>query len=660
MAGPLEALIPLGYAGLFFYLMSRALAQAPARAAARSVSGRELESPDVIGRRGAATDGDRASNMERERAFRLIAFAVTMRPCAPPSTRPLTICWSWRTAFRRRRRTSSPRRSSSRRRTRSTGRERATPGPVSVVPPPHLRGVVGLDDGQRVARPGVARRVPAGGASDVDRRRLRRAAPPDGTARARLNPFASPESARRPSISATTTDRCRARDRSSTASARAVTCRATTWTTCRSTTSPPIGPSGLEHARLAADFNPTSDAGTGIAFAHVRASSSATRSRGRAGVFCAICHSIAATRDTPYHTFARAVAPRAPEYVPARGTASRAQLRAGAAGHLRRARSERAEPRVWHRRRQLSSLAARHRFPRSVRSAHRDTRTGARNDVSRRASSGRRCRTSRWTRASSTGYHDVLLTRSELCAGCHDVTNPLTIENRLGKWVGGFPDRAHLHRMARQPLRRSARQPELRSRTTSATARPVTCSRTTASRERRRASITAAARSRRCEARSPTTGRERPYFSHHFVGGNSYIPRLIGASMDALGAAGAYPKLSIFSFTSADEQQPVSQRLLDRHGQPRARWCSRRASRGIGCATCSISDVTGPRHRRSGIAGATDDSRDQQRQRTQVPDRLSRRTRRVGRGACVRSRLRARAGDPRRRVEHGPRAASAG
>ncbi len=29
MAGPLEAIIPLGYAGLFVYLVSRALAQAP-------------------------------------------------------------------------------------------------------------------------------------------------------------------------------------------------------------------------------------------------------------------------------------------------------------------------------------------------------------------------------------------------------------------------------------------------------------------------------------------------------------------------------------------------------------------------------------------------------------------------------------------------------
>ena len=37
------------------------------------------------------------------------------------------------------------------------------------------------------------------------------------------------------------------------------------------------------------------------------------------------------------------------------------------------------------------------------------------------------------------GYHLVLVTRAELCSACHDVTNPLTIKNRVGKWVGGFP-----------------------------------------------------------------------------------------------------------------------------------------------------------------------------------------------------------------------------
>ncbi len=98
-------------------------------------------------------------------------------------------------------------------------------------------------------------------------------------------------------------------------------------------------PSGLEHGRLAADFNPTSDAGTGIAFAPYERQFRNTES-GKAGVFCAICHSIAATRDTPYHTLARAVAAR-PEYVPARGR-RRAPARAGTPGHLRSARRERA------------------------------------------------------------------------------------------------------------------------------------------------------------------------------------------------------------------------------------------------------------------------------------------------------------------------------
>ena len=28
---------------------------------------------------------------------------------------------------------------------------------------------------------------------------------------------------------------------------------------------------------------------------------------------------------------------------------------------------------------------------------------------------------------------------AEFCSVCHDVTNPLTIKNRAGRWVGGFP-----------------------------------------------------------------------------------------------------------------------------------------------------------------------------------------------------------------------------
>ncbi|HEY0781458.1 MAG TPA: Ig-like domain-containing protein, partial [Thermoanaerobaculia bacterium] len=48
-------------------------------------------------------------------------------------------------------------------------------------------------------------------------------------------------------------------------------------------------------------------------------------------------------------------------------------------------------------------------------------------------------------------------------------------------------------------------------------------------------------------------GPERqPYFAHHFIGGNSYSTRLVGADVDEFGTPEAYPQLSTFSFSSAD------------------------------------------------------------------------------------------------------------
>src|SRR6185312_11396764 len=52
-------------------------------------------------------------------------------------------------------------------------------------------------------------------------------------------------------------------------------------------------------------------------------------------------------------------------------------------------------------------------------------------------------------------------------------------------------------------------------------------------------------------------GPERtPAFSHHFVGGNTFVPRLAGADVDLSGTVQPYPELSIYSFTSADEKSP--------------------------------------------------------------------------------------------------------
>src|SRR5262245_58437231 len=84
-------------------------------------------------------------------------------------------------------------------------------------------------------------------------------------------------------------------------------------------------PSGLEHGALDIAFNPTSDAGTGIAFATVDSQLRNTES-GKQGVSCAVCHSIAGTRDTPYTTLPRASSPPNVEYVPALGTEARSEL----------------------------------------------------------------------------------------------------------------------------------------------------------------------------------------------------------------------------------------------------------------------------------------------------------------------------------------------
>ncbi|MFW6175885.1 MAG: Ig-like domain-containing protein, partial [Acidobacteriota bacterium] len=45
-----------------------------------------------------------------------------------------------------------------------------------------------------------------------------------------------------------------------------------------------------------------------------------------------------------------------------------------------------------------------------------------------------------------------------------------------------------------------------------------------------------------------------PYYSHHFIGGNAYVPALIGADVDAMGQVEPYPELSVYSYSSADPE----------------------------------------------------------------------------------------------------------
>ena len=117
--------------------------------------------------------------------------------------------------------------------------------------------------------------------------------------------------------------------------------------------------------------------------------SSATPSRARPASSASVCHSFAATRDTPFHNYARGG-------TDATSPASDAQPRTGLAAAerrdlLRRRRSDQAQPRLRDRRRRVPAVAARHRLPRSARPAARPTQRRRRTTINYQpASSGSR------------------------------------------------------------------------------------------------------------------------------------------------------------------------------------------------------------------------------------------------------------------------------
>jgi hypothetical protein len=309
--------------------------------------------------------------------------------------------------------------------------------------------------------------------------------------------------------------------------------------------------SGREDGAVDANFNPTSDAGTGIAFATYDAQLRNTES-GKSAVFCAICHSIAETRDTPYHSLARAATSRA-DYVPVLGVTARSLLVPDRSdlfrvpdetspnlGYAVGSGSFRLSPHAIGYPERLGPLAGR--------------KTGDRDRYLEGV-----FREPVWYDAMDSnkhqGYHNVLLTRAEVCSSCHDVTNPLTIMNAQGRWVGGFPiERTYSEWLNSQYADRPGNrhfQPAFKRDC-------QTCHMQQDYGQPGTAQSLYDGGVPRPPARAPIADGtpSRIYFSHHFVGGNSYIPRAIGAAQTSTGAVQPYPKLSIFSFTSKDEQSP--------------------------------------------------------------------------------------------------------
>ena len=310
-------------------------------------------------------------------------------------------------------------------------------------------------------------------------------------------------------------------------------------------------PSGREHAPLDPEFNPTSDGGTGLAFAPVDSRSRDTKA-GRRGIFCAVCHTFADTREMPFGNYHQSGTP----YPAVTSPQSRSHLSPPAnqdrpsvpdpkspnQGYAVGAGAFRLSPHAIALSEFLGPLAA------HTPAAGRDPYLSGvfKKDVPYQQGAP----------AGHEGYYQALHERAELCASCHDVTNPLTVKNRLGHWVGGFPiERTY----AEWSSSRYADRPGNRNFDPRFKRDCQTCH----MQQDFGQPGTAQTLYQDGKPVSPRTSRvaddapERaPAFSHHFIGGNTFMPRVAGADVDSGGAVQPYPELSVYSFTSADEKSP--------------------------------------------------------------------------------------------------------
>ncbi len=317
-------------------------------------------------------------------------------------------------------------------------------------------------------------------------------------------------------------------------------------------------PSGRQHGAVRPSFDPTSANGTDTAFATVETATRNTES-GQMGVTCAICHTYVASRDTPYHNHERT------------GVAYSPALRAGARDaqipaplqEIFQAPNDQKPNLGWG-----IGSGSYQLSPHAIVTPERFGPLTIQNHTTQLdlyVSDTFNTEIARQQGEFSIhkGYYHVMFERSEYCSACHDVTNPLTIKNPSGKWVGGFPiERTYTEwlgsRYADRPdnidfdprfkrdcqtchMQQDYGQPGT-AKTLYQGAKPV-------------APIA---------SKVWQGGRVRPaYFSHHFIGGNAHITRLIGATLDAQQRIAAYPKLSTYSFSSASKTSPYANAYWD-------------------------------------------------------------------------------------------------
>jgi hypothetical protein len=298
--------------------------------------------------------------------------------------------------------------------------------------------------------------------------------------------------------------------------------------------------SGLEDARPSKGYDPTSARGTEFAFATLRGKSVNTEA-GKLGITCSFCHTFVETRDTPFRNYPRSGREISPAW---RDLFEPPDPESPTLGYGVGAGSYRVSP---------AALLGFSRFGPL-------TRSDRKSDADPYLSSAFRTtvgyQKGKFDVAPHNSSYDVFFERAELCAACHDVTNPMTIKNQLGHWVGGFPiERTYTEwansRYAERPGNRNFDPAFKRDCQTChmqqdygqpGTAQTLFW-----------AGGPVAPRAGKIASNAP----QRPItFSHHFVGGNTYSTHLVGADSASNGNTEPYPELSVYSFSSEDPDSP--------------------------------------------------------------------------------------------------------
>lgn len=401
--------------------------------------------------------------------------------------------------------------------------------------------------------------------------------PPDGTQKASLNPFSHPTDCQ--STFNTGTSTATYTGSGSLMDDFCSRCHMPTNYIDATTSVITDTPSGMEHGRISPSYDPTACVGsapecypgsvstrdpyTGVLTAEsfderMDGPRAVNSNSGKLGIVCEVCHANVETRYTPYHNYNKS----GTEYYPAPKNASR--LNQGLSnnqedmltvpdaasrnlGYAVGAGAFRLSPHALNWPDRFGPLTE-NNFSSTLDAYVSDVFTG-----------GTRTTNVYFTRANTPWVHDtyyqVKFERAEFCAACHDVTNPMTIKNQYGYWVGGFPiERTYTEynnsRYADRPgntaydanYKRDCQTCHMQQ-TYGEPGTALTLYTVNGSTVTPDAPILEPS----CDMIT-----HNPGYSHHFVGANGYMTRIIGADSDSNGTVKPYPELLHTSFSSAD------------------------------------------------------------------------------------------------------------